>query len=476
MLDPELNNLPENVKNIHLISACGSAMGALSVMLKNEGFCVTGSDSGIYPPMSTFLENRDIKLKEFNPENINKDIDLVVIGNAVTKDNPEVLEVLQKKVHYLSMPQAINLFFAENKKVIMVTGTHGKTTTTGLISWILESAGLDPSFFIGGIHKNFDSGFKKGSKEYFVIEGDEYDTAFFDKESKFHHFNPYRLVVTGIEFDHADIFESINQIQDSFSKLLKNTDSNSHIFAFDSSFYLDEVLSVVNRKNLFYYGKCSGSSFRYTDYNSDLNGISFKLKTPDFEKDVYIPMSGEHNIYNAIAAFAVCRSIGIESEKILTALFSYKGMKRRQELSGEVSGVKVIDDFAHHPTEVKLTVEGIKKRYQPKRLIAVFEPGTNTSMRNVFQKDYEDSFYYADTVCIKKPEKIVKVNESERFSHEKLKESLNNKGINAFLFNTTDEITDFIKNTAKKEDLVLVMSNKGFDNIHEKILEILSSR
>lgn len=250
-----MNFAPENAKNIHLISACGTAMGALCAMLSDRGFNVTGSDQGIYPPMSTFLKSRGIDLTEFSKENISDDLDLVIIGNAVSKDNIEVLETMEKKINYLSMPQAINHFFAKDKKVIMVTGTHGKTTTTGIIAWILHYCGLKPSFFIGGIHKNFDCGYMIDEGKYFVIEGDEYDTAFFDKKSKFFHFNPSRLVITGIDFDHADIFLSIDQIKDSFGELINKANQESFIFAFDSSEELTDLLKGVKYKNLSLYGK-----------------------------------------------------------------------------------------------------------------------------------------------------------------------------------------------------------------------------
>jgi UDP-N-acetylmuramate: L-alanyl-gamma-D-glutamyl-meso-diaminopimelate ligase len=466
---------PQKIRNIHLVSACGTAMGALCAMLSEKGFNVTGSDYGIYPPMSTFLESKNISLNEFSKENIHNNLDLVIIGNAVSKDNVEVLEVMEKNLNYLSMPQAINHFFAKNKKVIMVTGTHGKTTTTGMIAWILHCLGLSPSFFIGGIHKNFGCGYMDDKGDYFVIEGDEYDTAFFDKKSKFFHFNPSRLVITGIDFDHADIFSGIETIKDSFKELIENTDKESNIFAFDSSDELNDVLKDLSGKRPVFYGN-KKTSVGFSDVKYYENGLKFKYVSEKFNREVFLPMSGTHNIYNCLAAILVCLSLGLDFGEITKALKSYKGMKRRQELRGEVSNIKVIDDFAHHPREVSHTIEGIKKSYNPKRLISVFEPGTNTSMRNIFQKDYENSFSGSDAVCIKRPEKIIKVPPESRLSLEKLQKGLEDKNIESMVFNFTDEIVDWLDKILKPGDVVLVMSNKGFDQIHDKILNRLSQR
>ncbi|MDY0132676.1 MAG: Mur ligase family protein [Desulforegulaceae bacterium] len=467
---------PEQIKNIHLISACGTAMGALCAMLSDKGYNLTGSDQGIYPPMSTFLESRNIVLKEFSRDNIHEELDLVIIGNAVSKDNIEVLEVMEKNLNYLSMPQAINHFFAKDKKVIMVTGTHGKTTTTGMISWILHYCGLNPSFFIGGIHSNFNRGYMDAPGELFVIEGDEYDTAFFDKKSKFFHFNSSRLVITGIDFDHADIFANVEEIKDSFKELIEKTKDKSLIFAFDSSKELDDVLAQFKNKNIMLYGKNEKSNISFSNEKYLEKGLKFNYCSKDLKDEIFLPMTGDHNIYNCLAAVSVCLSLGLNFEQIKQALKSYKGMKRRQEIRGEVSKIIVIDDFAHHPREVRLTIDGIKKSMKPKRLISVFEPGTNTSMRNVFQEEYENSFSGSDFVCIKKPDKITRLSPELRLSLEKLKEGLNKKNIESSLFDKTDEIVDFLIKKAEPGDIILVMSNKGFDGIHEKILDKLNKK
>jgi len=469
-LTAHLNFAPENIKNIHLISACGTAMGALCAMLSDRGYKVTGSDHGIYPPMSTFLESKNIDLKEFSKENIHKNLDLVIIGNAVSKDNIEVIETMQKKICYLSMPQAINHFFAKDKQVIMVTGTHGKTTTTGMISWILHFCGLDPSFFIGGIHQNFGCGYRDSNGKYFVIEGDEYDTAFFDKKSKFFHFSPSRLVITGIDFDHADIFNSIEQIKDSFKELIEKTDSDSLIFTFDSSKELSKLLKSFVNKNIFSYGNKASSYINFNSPDYFEKGLNFNCCMENLNDQIFLPMTGEHNIYNCLASIAVCLSLGIDLSNIKEALKLYKGMKRRQEIRGKVSEIVVIDDFAHHPREVRHTIDGIKKSFKPKRLVCVFEPGTNTSMRNVFQDDYENSFSGSNIVCIKNPEKISKVEVNQRLSLDKLKKGLIKKNIEADIFMTTDEIVSYLYEKVEPQDVILVMSNKGFDGIHDKIL------
>lgn len=474
MLDKKLNYVPENIDKIHLISACGTGMGALASMLKDLGYSVSGSDHGIYPPMSTFLFEKGIELFDgFDEKNISDDIDLVIVGNAVTKDNIEAKALCKKKLNYVSMPQAINHFFAKDKKIIMVTGTHGKTTTTGLISHILEDCEKDPSFFIGGIHKNFNSGYKVGKGDYIVIEGDEYDTAFFDKESKFLHFNPHRLVITGIEFDHADIFKDISHIKKFFFKLITKTDDDCKIFSFDSSHELRDLLQNFKDKNIAYYGYNLESEIFYQDKLYSSSGIEYNYCG---KKQVFIPMSGDHNIFNSLAAISVCLSLGIEFNDILCSLKNYKGMKRRQELRGEVDKIKIIDDFAHHPTEVKFTIKGIKDCYKPNRLISVFEPRTNTSMRDVFQTQYEDSFHGSNLIIIREPSRLDKVPKDERFSSKKLVANLLKKGFNACYYDNTDDIIKFLIKESHKDDLILIMSNGGFDNIHKRLIDGLKNR
>jgi UDP-N-acetylmuramate: L-alanyl-gamma-D-glutamyl-meso-diaminopimelate ligase len=461
------------MKKIHLIAACGTGMGTLACMLKEAGYEVSGSDQNIYPPMSDFLHKKGIKLfKGFNSENIAHNPDLVIIGNAVTKDNIEAKYVIEQNIPYLSMPQALNKFFADNKKVILVTGTHGKTTTASIMAFLLHEAGFDPSFMIGGILKNFDSSFHIGKGEYFVIEGDEYDTAFFDKGPKFLHYDPIITINTGIEFDHADIFDNLDHIKETFKKLLKKLEPETHLIAFGKNKTLDEILEFANcRIEKYGQGEKTWSFNNYKVYS----GKAFFDITPPGKAMIKIETSlmGEHNLLNTLAVACAANAIGISNKILQNAMKNFSGIKRRQEIRGIKNGITIMDDFAHHPSAVRETISAVKPFFKDGRIIAVFEPGTNTSMRNIFQSVYPDAFTKADIVCIKEPAGIAKIPAQERFSSTKLVKDIETKGIKALYFKETDLIVDFIATHAKKNDLVLVMSNKGFDNIHLKLLNIL---
>ena len=462
-----------NIKKIHLIAACGTGMGTLACMLQEAGFEVSGSDQNIYPPMSDFLKEKKIKLyKGFDPENLSFKPDLVIIGNAVTKENIEAKYVIEQKIPYLSMPQALNKFFADKKKIILVTGTHGKTTTASIMAYLLYEAGFDPSFMIGGILNNFNSSFHIGKGEYFVIEGDEYDTAFFDKGPKFMHYDPVITINTGIEFDHADIFKDIDHIKNVFINLLKKLNPGTLLIASDESKTLDDILKFSNSRIEKYGQNCKSWSFKNYLINSGKS--VFEIVNPENEKiKIKTSLMGKHNIMNTLSVVCAAKNIGIPDKVIKTAMEKFAGIKRRQEIRGVKNGITVMDDFAHHPTAVKETIAAVKPFYKQGRIIAVFEPGTNTSMRDIFQDIYPDSFAKADIVCIKEPSGIAKISIKERMSSEKLVQDIISKNIDAHCFTETGLIVSFISKYAKKGDLILVMSNKGFDNIHLKILNSL---
>ena len=470
----ELNRIPENVKKIHLVAACGTGMGALACMLKDSGFDVAGSDSQVYPPMSEFLADKGIRLFDgFSKDNLSYNPDLVIIGNAVTRANPESVEMMEKRLCFCSMPQAINGFFAEGKQSVMVTGTHGKTTTSSIIAWILYAAGLDPTYMIGGILKNFDSNYRLGKSNYIVLEGDEYDTAFFDKGPKFLHYNPLAAVVTGIEFDHADIFKDIEHIEKAFNAMASGMSPESRLFAWDGDNITAKV-STGKKCRVSFYGNKKESDWRFDNITIDPPLTIFDVfKDQKPYSRFKTSLVGRHNLANALAAIAVADSLGIDSEAISNALESFKGVRRRQEIRGTRRGITVMDDFAHHPTAVRETIKAVKPYYPKGRIVAVFEPRTNTSMRKVFQDKYPPTFDDADLICIRKPSRLDKIPEDERFSSEKLASDIRRRGKPAHHFNDTDSIIEFLCNETRSGDLILVMSNGGFDNIHKRLLDVL---
>ncbi len=473
-MDPAKNLIPDRVRRIHLTAACGTAMGALACMLKDLGFAVTGSDQKVYPPMSRFLAERGIRLTEgFRPENLAERPDLTVVGNAVTRVNPEAVELERLGLPYCSMPQAVNRFVADGKKTLMVTGTHGKTTTSALLAWMLQSAGRDPSFVIGGILRNFDSNYRLGRGEFVVIEGDEYDTAFFDKGPKFLHYRPAATVLTGIEFDHADIYRDLEHVKSAFRRLVGGLPEASLLVAVDGDARVDEVCTgakaAVRR-----YGSGEGASWRIGTVCVDPPWTSFEVLKEGVRFGRFrTRLMGRHNLLNALAAMAVADGIGLSAGEAAAALERFEGVRRRQEIRGERAGVVVIDDFAHHPTAVRETVAAVRGGYPGRRIVAVFEPRTNSSMRQVFQKDYAGAFDAADLVCIRRPPLLDKIPPAERFSSEELVAALVRRGRAARYFEDTQAIVAFIAAGARPGDVVLVMSNGGFDNIHERLLESL---
>ena len=448
-------------------------MGTLACILKEMGYIVSGSDQNVYPPMSDFLNEKGVRLfAGYDSANLNLGLDhgpdLVIIGNAVTKMNVEARAVLQKGIPYLSMPQAVNKFIAKDKKIILVTGTHGKTTTSSIMAHILYTAGMDPSFLIGGILKDFNSSFRIGSGEYMVIEGDEYDTAFFDKGPKFMHYDPDIAIMTGIEFDHADIFTGIDHIKSIFSTFVKKIQRNSHIIAFNDNDNLNQILASCVASIEKYGEQAKWSFSNHLQQNSK---TFFDVQGPNIAYPIETNLPGRHNLYNCLACIAAANRIGISDDIVRKALKTFSGIKRRQEIRGVKHGITVMDDFAHHPTAVRETIKAVKPFYKDGRVIAVFEPRTNTSMRNIFQTTYPDSFLDADMVCICEPGVKKNIPSKEKFSTKQLVADIKTKGIEAYHFKNSDEVISFLVSKLKPKDLILIMSNGGFDNIHVKLLD-----
>jgi len=473
-MDLSKNTIPDQVKRIHLIAVCGTAMGALASMLKDMGFEITGSDQNVYPPMSIFLKDKGIEIAEgFDEKNISYGPDLVVVGNTVSKGNPEVAGMLQKGLNFCSLPQAVNRFLADGKKPLIVAGTHGKTTTSSILAWLLHQAGLDPCFLIGGILTNFNSNYRAGAGEFIVIEGDEYDTAFFDKGPKFLHYDPFMAVLTSVEFDHADIFKDFDQVKQAFDAYISGIAPMRTLFACSDDPNVAGLIKNIQCQ-VVKYGRNSGSDWR-------LGAVSIKPPWTYFEvlhqgrvfANFKTKLVGWHNLLNALPVIAMAHNLMISPDVIAGALETFEGIKRRQEVRGVKNGITVMDDFAHHPTAVKETIRAVKPFYPDGRLVAVFEPRTNSSMRKVFQDVYPLAFDQADLVCIRNPSRLAKIPVAERFSSPKLVADLKNRGQDAHYFEDTKAIIDFIVQTADRGDIILVMSNGGFDNIHERLLKSL---
>jgi UDP-N-acetylmuramate: L-alanyl-gamma-D-glutamyl-meso-diaminopimelate ligase len=456
-------------QKFHFIGISGTAMGAVAAALQERGFKVTGSDENIYPPMSTFLEQSGIKLHQgYAKKNIPSDADVVVIGNAMKRGNPEVEAVLNRKLFYLSLPEVLKNYFLRGRHNLVVTGTHGKTTTTALLAWIMEKGGRKPGYVIGGIPKNFEQGARLNDSKYFVIEGDEYDTAFFDKRSKFIHYLPELVIVNNIEFDHADIFNNLDEIKLSFRRLLNIVPENGMVLINGDDQNCVDVAKDC-RAQMVEVGFSKNCAQRIREVSYSTNKSRFKLGADVYE----ISLIGEFNVRNAAMAATAARFYDVPKSKIESALKSFKGIARRQEVRGEARGVKVIDDFGHHPTAIAQTLEALRHRFPGQRLWAIFEPRSNTTRRAVFQNALPESFKLADGVFISQVARLDQIPEKERLHPESVVKAISSNGRPAFYEKNADAIVDRILPMLEKKDVVVVFSNGGFDNIHEKLLKKL---
>lgn len=448
-------------------------MGSLAGLLKAKGFDVSGSDDNVYPPMSDQLAALGISVKAgFQKENIGNP-DFVIVGNACSKNHVEVLEAQARNLPLLSMPEAIERFLIQERFPIVVAGTHGKTTTAALASWILERTGQAPGFLVGGILKNFSGSFQLGTGDYFVLEGDEYDSAFFDKEAKFLHYHPQILILNSVEFDHADIYRDLDHVLSAFKKLISKMPPTGVIFACGD---------CPNVQKLILDASCKVHTFGFKD-SVDLQATHVELKeTASFTylqngKDLGVlvtPMMGRHNIANLLGVIGMALELGIPLSEIQTALSEFQGIKRRQEIIGELKGITLIDDFAHHPTAVLETLLALRHRYPKNKLWAVFEPRSNTTRRKVFQKDFVSAFDPADEMILASPYLPEKIPEKERLEPKKLVEEITSRGKKARYLPTVDEIVKTLTNEAKSGDVVCFMSNGGFGNIYNKMIQKLS--
>ena len=470
-LMPELNGLPEKLSHIHLMGVCGTGMASLAGMLKEQGYVVTGSDANVYPPMSLLLESLKIPVFDgYGPGNLVPKPDLVIVGNVITRVNLEAVELSRLSLPYLSFPQAIRQFAIGDKESIVISGTHGKTTTSSLIAWILETAGMDPGFMIGGIPRNFETNFKLGKGRYFVIEGDEYDSAFFDKGPKFLHYNPKYTILTSIEFDHADIYRDLDHVIDSFRRLMDLMPTDGYLIANGDD---ETICREINRSRcqVETYGFGKGNHWRIADMAGSEEFTVIKvLKEEQVQATFQTPLFGRHNISNCLSAVALAYTLGVPPDTLSKALKTFKGVKRRQEILGEKKGIVVMDDFAHHPTAVKETIQAVKQKYPHRRLAVVFEPRSNSSRRNIFQAQYAGSFDDGDIIMIREPAMMEKIPMAERFSAEQLVSDLGKRELEAHCFADTDLLLAYLLSETKAGDMVLIMSNGGFDNLHQRLL------
>lgn len=480
------------VERIHMIAICGTGMAALAGLLKKAGHQVSGSDQAIYPPMSTLLEQSGIPCKVgFDPQHIDPQTDRVIIGNAVSRDNVEVVETVRRKLPYLSMAAALEQFFLKGKRALVVAGTHGKTTTSSLLASVLVSAGRDPGAMIGGWVKNFDSNHRLGGGELFVVEGDEYDTAFFDKEPKFLHYHPDHAILTGIEYDHADIFESLSVIKGHFKKFVELIPPEGRLLIASGSPEIESIVSglpcPVER-----YGTALDDTLNNDastrallqdrcDWWADSvkareEGLDFKVWYLGKEMGtIRSPLIGRHNLNNALAVIGLAYHLGLGWKEIQKGIGDFSGVKRRQEIIGTERDIIVMDDFAHHPTAISETLAALRLKYPARRLWAVFEPRSATSRRNIFQTAFVEAFQTADRIVIADLHAPEKISPDRRLNPQKVVSDLVARGKTAHFIPTPEGIVTELLKDLSPGDLVCIMSCGGFGGIHQMLLSELKA-
>lgn len=456
-------------KHFHFIGICGTAMGSTALAFRARGYRITGSDNAVYPPMSTLLESSGIEVfSGYRPENLPAGADLHIVGNAISRGNPELEELLNRKLRHASLAEALKWEVIQGRRSLVVTGTHGKTTTASMLAWLFEAAGRNPGFMIGGVPENFPVGARFTDSEVFVIEGDEYDTAYFDKRSKFMHYLPECAIVNNIEFDHADIFKDLDEIVLSFQRFVNLVPGNGHIFINGDD---PNCQRLVGRSPapISTVGVGEGNTFRLRVADTTPASTTFELNGDAFT----VPMMGEFNARNAAMAVCAARFGGLSDGEIRAGLASFKGVRRRQQAVGEADGLTIIDDFGHHPTALRETLRGLRQRYPGRRLWAVFEPRSNTSRRNVLQHELIEALKEADGSVIAAVNSPERVPPESRLSPEAVAKAVTAAGRESFHEPTTDAIIERLKERTRSGDVIIVFSNGGFDGIHGKLLERL---
>lgn len=464
------------MKRVHFIGVCGTAMATVAAMLKRRGFDVQGSDKDVYPPMSTFLEQERVTaFSGYRAEHIGDDVDLVVVGNAISRGNEELESVLDRKVRYCSLPELVREQFLWASQSVVVAGTHGKTTTTTLTGWLLTAGGLDPSVLVGGVSANFDSSYRLGGGRAFVIEGDEYDSAFFDKTAKFLKYLPDIAIVGNIEFDHADIYADLDAVFLAFRRFVNVIPRRGTLVLGADSPHAMRLREFA-RGSVITVGLDEQADWRATDVAPTPRGTRFALHVGGVLAGIFeVPLLGQHNVRNTLAAMAVGHTLGLSFETMREGLLAFRGVKRRLELRGEVGHVRVYDDFAHHPTAVAETLAALRLGHPGRRIWAVFEPRSATSCLQVFEQEFIEGLSMADEVVIAAVFRS-SVPDDRRLSPERLVEGVRARGGHARYLPTAADIVDVVAREAAPGDLVVAMSNGGFDGIHDKLLAALQSR
>ncbi len=470
--------LPDKLRTIHLMGICGTGMGAFAGLLKQAGYDVRGSDQGAYPPMSDKLRDWGIEVRTpYAPENLDPVCDLVVVGNVIPAKNPEATAMRDRGLVHASFPETFSELFLKDRHPVVVAGTHGKTTTTTLLAHVLMAAGQDPGFLIGGIPIGFDESFRVGGQGPdvpVVVEGDEYDTAYFDKGPKFLHYRPKSLMVTSLEFDHADIYDSVDEIRARFVEVLRLVPADGHIVAFaDAPEVLRALEEARPQARVETYGR--QGDIGATDIVDDAAGLHFTVTSsgtagPRFD----LPLNGPHNLHNALGAYAIARGLGLSDEAIGAGFKSFPGVRRRMDIVGEQDQVTVVDDFAHHPTAVDTTLRGAKARFAPRPVWALFEPRSATSCRKVFQDDYAKAFAGADRVLLAPPGRAL--DPAVALDVEKLAADISAQGIEATACTSIDEMVRWVIEQAPPGAVMLCMSNGAFGGIHQRLLDGLRGR
>jgi UDP-N-acetylmuramate: L-alanyl-gamma-D-glutamyl-meso-diaminopimelate ligase len=458
-----------DIRSVHFIGIGGTAMASTAAALQDKGVRVTGSDANVYPPMSTFLADRGIAVMNgYAERNLAHKPDLVVVGNALSRGNAEVEYLLDHKMRYCSLPELLKEFFLRGKRSLVVAGTHGKTTTTSLLAWVFEHNGLNPSFLIGGIPNNFGQGARFTDSEWFIIEGDEYDTAFFDKRSKFLHYLPEVAIINNVEFDHADIFDDLAAVQLSFKRFINLVPRNGLLLGNGDDFNLAALLNVthcpVKRFGL-------GESNAVHGFNLRLGPTASEFEIPSFK--FHTNLVGELNVRNALAVVGAAKHCGLSNKQIQSAFDTFKGLKRRMEIRGIVGGVTVVDDFGHHPTAIRETLRALRLRFGSQKLWAVFEPRSNSTRRNVFQEELVSAFGEADAVVVAQVARLELLPPGQRLNPEKLMADLKADGKPADYLPDVEAIVKHLVKHAQGGDVICVFSNGGFGGIHEKLLQRL---
>jgi UDP-N-acetylmuramate: L-alanyl-gamma-D-glutamyl-meso-diaminopimelate ligase len=460
------------IRSVHFVGICGTAMASAAAAMQEKGVKVTGSDQNVYPPMSTFLVERKIEvISGYAEQNLNHKPDLVVIGNAISRGNPEAEYALDHKLPYCSLPELLKHYFIRGKRSLVVTGTHGKTTTTSLLTWVFEHNGLNPSFLIGGIPNNLGQGARFTDSEWFIIEGDEYDTAFFDKRSKFVHYLPEVGIINNLEYDHADIFPDLDAIKTTFKHFIRLIPRNGLLLANGDDPNLPPLLDVnfcpVKRFGL-------GENNAVRAFNMRYGPTATEFETPSFK--FHTNFVGELNVRNALAVVACAKHCGLTNHQIQSAFDTFKGVKRRLEIRGIAGGVTVVDDFGHHPTAIRETLRALRIKYPTQKLWAIFEPRTNTTRRNIFQAELAASFADADAVVVSQVARLDLLPPEARLDPQKLMHDLQTAGKQAAYLPDVDAIVTHVAKQAEGGEVVVVFSNGGFGGIHAKLLDRLGRR